>query len=377
MNSEAGGDFGGPPNPFRSNGGDSGIPAGIPPTSTGEAETFGADSMSFQPALSESQFVGSGPMDAPSSAAPAAVPPPQQQYQQPQMGSTPNVPGRATGFMGTVQSCLSLDTYRTYFDVDTSDILKRVVGSVKMANIPDGFRNDLLGVAGGEGSKGPDAYGPFWISATMVFFLAVTSNMHGYLHRDDVSEFESDINHLVHAMPVIYSYTFLIPVALFLVLRCVAIPFNLMELICLYGYSLVPYAPTLLLCLIPVNFLEWVVLLVATCVSCLFILRNVSTPILSSDVGLTKAPALVMFVVACHLIFVLVLKFAFFHHRFNSGSSGSGSGSGGDGGGYPVPAPSPTAAAADDAGGDDGEDGDDGGDDGEDAGGDGGNRYYW
>ena len=366
MNSEAGGDFGGPPNPFRNDGGGDagGVPAGIPPTSTaGEAETYGTDSMSFQPALSESQFVGSGPMDAPS---PAAVPPPQQQqYQQPQMGSTPNVPGRATGFMGTVQSCLSLDTYRTYFDVDTADILKRVVGSVKMANIPDGFRNDLLGVAGGEGSKGPDAYGPFWISATMVFFLAVTSNMHGYLHRDDVSEFESDINHLVHAMPVIYSYTFLIPVALFLVLRCVAIPFNLMELICLYGYSLVPYAPTLLLCLIPVNFLEWIVLLAATCVSCLFILRNVSTPILSSDVGLTKAPALVMFVVACHLVFVLVLKFAFFHHRFNSGSSGSGSDGGG---GYPVPAPSPTAAAGG---------ADDGGDDGEDAGGDGGNRYYW
>ena len=178
--------------------------------------------------------------------------------------------------------------------------------------------------------------------------------MHGYLHRDDVAEFESDINHLVHAMPVLYAYTFGIPAALFVVLRCVAIPFPLMELVCLYGYSLVPYAPTLLLCLIPVNFLEWIFLLAATGMSCLLVLRNVSTPILSSDVGLSKAPALVMFVVACHLVFVLVLKFAFFHHRFNSGSSGSG---GDSGGGYPVPAPSPTAAADDDGG-----DGGDGGD---------------
>lgn len=360
MNSEAGGGggFDGPPNPFQSS---SDVPAGVPPAAApASAETFTADSMSFQPAGAESQFVGSGPMDAPL--------PQQQQYEQrpnvrqaapPQMTMGSSVPpNRPAGFAGAVQSCLSLDTYRAYFDVDTSDVLKRLVGAVQMANVPDGFRNDLLGASGGSESRGPDLYGPFWLTTTLVFFLAVTANMHGYLHRDDVEEFESDINHLVHAMPVLYAYTFGIPAALFVVLRCLAIPFPLMELVCLYGYSLVPYAPTLLLCLIPINFLEWIFLMAATGMSCLLVLRNVSTPILSSDVGLSKAPALVMFVVACHLIFVLVLKFAFFHHRFNSGSSSSGGDGGGD---YPVPAPSPTAAADDDGGGD---------------GGDGGDRYY-
>ena len=356
MNSEVGGGgFDGPPNPFQSS---SEVPAGVPPAAPAtSSETFTADSMSFQPAGAESQFVGSGPIDAPPSSTPM---PQQQQYEQPpnvqqaapQMTMGSSVPpNRPAGFLGAVQSCLSLDTYRTYIDVDTSDVLKRLVGAVQMANVPDGFRNDLLGSASG---RGPDLYGPFWLTTTLVFFLAVTANMHGYLHRDDVAEFESDINHLVHAMPVLYAYTFGIPAALFVVLRCVAIPFPLMELVCLYGYSLVPYAPTLLLCLIPVNFLEWIFLLAATGMSCLLVLRNVSTPILSSDVGLSKAPALVMFVVACHLVFVLVLKFAFFHHRFNSGSSGSG---GDSGGGYPVPAPSPTAAADDDGG-----DGGDGGD---------------
>ena len=196
--------------------------------------------------------------------------------------------------------------------------------------------------------------------ATAHTHMKVTSNMHGYLHRDDVAEFEADISHLVHAMPVLYSFTFLIPLALFLVLRCVAIPFPLVDLVCLYGYSLIPYAPTLLLCLIPVNFLEWIFLLAATCISCLLILRNVATPILSSDVGMNKAPALVMFVVACHLIFLLVLKFAFFHHRFNNGNGGGSS----SGGGYPVPAPAPSPPAGD-GGGDGGGDGDGHG------------RYFW
>jgi len=385
------GDF--PPNPFRPSdpsgssaaaaGGGGGasqpqpqqepLPAGVPPASQFQSpreDAFGEDSISFQPAstsmMAESQFVGSGPMDGGGGGGLSSGTGPGPEpvsgtggggYQQPPsaqmgMGSTPSVPGGAAGgILGTVQSCLSLDTYRIYFDVDTADIVKRVVSAVRMCNVPDGFRNDVMGVTSSDG-KGPDLYGPFWITATMVFFLAVISNMHGYLHRDDVEEFEADISHLVHAMPVLYSFTFLIPLALFLVLRCVAIPFPLMELVCLYGYSLIPYAPTLLLCLIPVNFLEWVFLLVATCVSCLLILRNVATPILSSDVGMSKAPALVMFVVACHVIFVLVLKFAFFHHRFNNGGSGSSDSGGGS---YPPPATAPTPAA--DSGGDEGGDG--------------------
>ena len=90
------------------------------------------------------------------------------------MGSAPLAPGMPAGLLGTVQSCLRLDTYRAYFDVDTADVADRVVGSVRLCNRPDGFRNDLMGPNSPRG-KGPDLYGPFWITATMVFFLAVSA----------------------------------------------------------------------------------------------------------------------------------------------------------------------------------------------------------
>ena len=204
------GDF--PPNPFRSSdpsgaaaaaaGGGGApqpqpqpqqepLPAGVPPTSQFQTQEdeFGEDSISFQPAstsmMAESQFVGSGPMDGGLPSGPEPVSGGAGGgggYQQPPnaqmgMGSTPNVPGGAAGgILGTIQSCLSLDTYRTYFDVDTADIARRVVSAVKMCNVPDGFRNDVMGVASSDG-KGPDLYGPFWITATMVFFLAVSPLM--------------------------------------------------------------------------------------------------------------------------------------------------------------------------------------------------------
>ena len=191
--------------------------------------------------------------------------------------------------------------------------------------------------------------------------LQVASNMHGYLHRDDLEEFEADISHLVHAMPVLYGYAFFLPLAIWLLFRCVAIPLPLMEIVCIYGYSLVFYAPTLLLCLIPVNSLEWLFLLAATMAACLLVLRNLATPILSSQVGASKAPALVAFVVICHGIFLLVLKFTFFHHRVTGGGgggsgSGSGSGSGGGAGGG--------GGGSDDDGTGGGEGGGDGGGDG-------------
>ena len=203
-----------PPNPFQSGSGGygsdhqqpqqgyGGVPAGVPPSQPSyPPDPFSADSMSFQPSssgMAESQFIGSGPMDAGASGLAQPPPPPQQQQQynaqppppqqqhyaqpapatapppQPQMGSAPLAPGMPAGLLGTVQSCLRLDTYRAYFDVDTADVADRVVGSVRLCNRPDGFRNDLMGPNSPRG-KGPDLYGPFWITATMVFFLAVSA----------------------------------------------------------------------------------------------------------------------------------------------------------------------------------------------------------
>ena len=59
-----------------------------------------------------------------------------------------------------------------YFNVDTEDVVSRL----KAACVPFKSR-PFLEVAG----RNPDLYGPFWLAATLVFVIGVTSNMAGWM----------------------------------------------------------------------------------------------------------------------------------------------------------------------------------------------------
>ena len=61
-----------------------------------------------------------------------------------------------------------------YFDVDTADISARIQGAVLLFYQPDKFRTEVVGASRTETLKGPDLYGPLWITMTLVFFVAVS-----------------------------------------------------------------------------------------------------------------------------------------------------------------------------------------------------------
>ena len=279
----------------------------------------------------------------------------------------------------TCNGILTINSLSPYFDIDTSDIVLRLKSSIRYCNVMGGFRNEVLysdnaailsarssaaggGSGGGEnsggdtggdstignttpggggGGKGPDLYGPTWITMTLVFFLAVTSNMSLYFHHtnknkssimDEVDEggmaaeeeWDYDINQLLHATWILYSFSFLLPMVLYLIFRLMnVISFSIVDLICLYGYSLVPYLPSTWICTFPVSWLQWLVLCVSTVISGLLVLRNVTGPIMESSVGggggggmggQGKSGGLIMAVIGCHFIFFLVLKLGFYHH---------------------------------------------------------------
>jgi len=216
---------------------------------------------------------------------------------------------------GNCMTCLTLESYKTYFDIDAEDIVTRVKAVMLDFYKPEHFRNNVLGVQKNDDFKGPDLYGPFWITMTLIFLIGVTSNVHDYMHKSDVEEFDYDINHLLHAASVLCTYAFGLPVLFWVTTQCMTIQaLLLVEWVCLYGYSLVPFLPAVILCIIPFGIVSWILLSMATVVSCSLVIRNVAAPMLTSDVGQVKAPPVLLAIMGTHIIFFLFLKFSFYHH---------------------------------------------------------------
>ena len=88
--------------------------------------------------------------------------------------SDPSVGAAPTTRLQTCFACFRINTYRSYFDVDTIDIQNRVKNSLLMCFVPDKFRVQVVGVERNDTTKGPDLYGPLWITMTLIFFLAVS-----------------------------------------------------------------------------------------------------------------------------------------------------------------------------------------------------------
>jgi len=116
---------------------------------------------------------------------------------------------------------------------------------------------------------------------------------------------------------VLYSFTFLTPLFYRLIFFWVLnVDMPLVDLICLYGYSLVPFLPATVFCAVPDEPLVWFLLTVATVVSLIFVMRNVAGPVLGGgdqrkrQVG---GPVLGS-MIGCHICFLLVLKLGFYRH---------------------------------------------------------------
>ena len=116
-------------------------------------------------------------------------------------------------------------------------------------------------------------------------------------------------------MWILNCFVFGLPLVNYLLFKCVNVTsVSLVELISLYGYSMVAFFPATVLCMIPVEALEWIFLLAATAVSAILILRNVVRPILETSSNQQRAGPILIFIMVAHVIFYLVLKFTFYYH---------------------------------------------------------------
>ncbi|XP_049630918.1 protein YIPF1 [Suncus etruscus] len=161
----------------------------------------------------------------------------------------------------------TFEFYQTFFDVDTYQVFDRIKGSL----LPMPGKNFVRIYI----RSNPDLYGPFWICATLVFAIAISGNLSNFLiHMGEKTyHYVPEFRKVSIAATVIYAYAWLVPLALwsFLVWRnskvMNIVSYSLLEIVCVYGYSLFIYIPTAILWIIPQKILRWILLTIALSVS--------------------------------------------------------------------------------------------------------------
>lgn len=177
-----------------------------------------------------------------------------------------------------------------------------------------------------EVSVKPDLYGPFWISTSLIFVVAVVSHFSSYVHAilNSRSEWAYDFQSVVNVASVVYTFVGCVPAAIWFLMKqyeqatSKADPDAVMSLtlatcLCVYGYSLLYFVPATLLCLIPSDLLAWMAFLGAAVVSSLFLVRNLGPSILTYSIARQHVPLVLAALGCVQLVFMLSLKLSFFY----------------------------------------------------------------
>lgn len=182
----------------------------------------------------------------------------------------------------------------------------------------------------------PDLYGPFWIATTVVFILFMGGTISQYLAESsggvfvydfrllsgelcslccDCLEFQGRIanGNFTGAAGLIYGYTLVIPIALFLALKYFGSESaNLLECWALYGYSNLIWIPVALISWSSISILNYVFVAVGFGVSVAFLLRNLYPVLSATDKQISKV--LLILVVVLHAALAVAIKVLFFAH---------------------------------------------------------------
>ncbi|KAJ8071323.1 hypothetical protein OCU04_001658 [Sclerotinia nivalis] len=218
--------------------------------------------------------------------------------------TSPGLPAPATsgGPSNSKRYLWSLHFYSQFFDVDTSSVLARCWAALYP-------RANFLDVLEGN----PDLYGPFWIATTVIFILFMGGTVSLYLAERGEGKFAYDFGLLSGAAGLIYGYTFIIPILLFLALKYFGSESaNLLECAALYGYSNLVWIPVALVSWSSLTIMNWVFVGVGFGLSVAFLLRNLYPVLSATDKQTSKI--LLILVVVLHAGLATAIKVLFFAH---------------------------------------------------------------
>ncbi|XP_046843401.1 protein YIPF1-like [Xenia sp. Carnegie-2017] len=199
----------------------------------------------------------------------------------------------------------TFEYYQTFFDIDTSQVLKRILGSM----VPVKKRNFLTTQI----RSNPDLYGPFWICVTLVVTIAITGNLASYLVHVGEHKWSYNFHKITLAAVAVFGYAWLVPIFVWAVLtwRGNTAAYSFLEIICVYGYSLSIFVPISILWVIPLELVRWILVVVGLCLSGAVLVLTFWSAVRDDDKKVAFIILLIIFLL--HASLAVGFKLYFFH----------------------------------------------------------------
>ena len=134
------------------------------------------------------------------------------------------------------------ETLKKYFDINTSDFFGRFLKALIPFN---GYFYSSI-------EMNPDLWGPVWINTFLVFLIAACGSITKYLNGNEVED--SFFQEFIPiSAGVIYGIALVLPLVMFLLMRCFGSKSSFVTILCTYGYSMGIYIPMLIACSLPIG----------------------------------------------------------------------------------------------------------------------------
>ena len=189
---------------------------------------------------------------------------------------------------------------KKYFQIKSNDFFKRIALSV----IP--FNSKFYELV----ENSPDFYGPFWIYTTLIILVSSCGSLTRTIQGNRDTNFFQEF--IPTASILIYFIGFGVPVFLALFSKIFGGKINIASVICIYGYSYTIFLPITIICSIPHELLQWLLLAYAIFSSTSLIIRSLSRSLTSVQSG--KKIAIIVIICIFQTIIFFVLKLYFFKH---------------------------------------------------------------
>ncbi|KPI89764.1 hypothetical protein ABL78_1144 [Leptomonas seymouri] len=189
----------------------------------------------------------------------------------------------------------TMEFYQQFFDVNTRQVLLRLSNTLVPLNPPDflmdrnwHFNESMMAGEAEEDttleeagiilSRKPDMYGPFWVCTTLWITLAVVSNIMSKIaytrNNNNTEPWKYDFSVASVAYVTIYLYCFVFGSLVWGIMQWKNLPATIMDVVCLYGYSMFIFELVAILCMIPSSAAQWTFVMIGGVWSSAYLLIN-------------------------------------------------------------------------------------------------------